>query len=289
MQLVVGRISADHLLIGVVFTAIVMVALPRLLQSPPLIGPDAFVFEYGGLLFAQGHSPYVTIWDVKPPGVYYLTGALALLAGGDPHVLHWLAVGVNAACVCVTLFAVMALVRTLTENVTAARSSAISLATYPALYMLPATGFRPKFAVLALTSTALYWYAAGRWRAALVAAVFAPTFWQPAVVVPVVLAVATFRTDRSSLPSVVGIGTGATVAVVAPVAMLTGLETLMTQTVIAPLAANEPFEPGRHILRGGYYLAFAAPIAFVGGLELLRRVREVRQLWLGVPFCAFAL
>ena len=265
------------------------IAIPRLLRPKPPIGPDAFMFEYGGWVLVNGGQPYVTFWDVKPPGVYYFTGILSLLSGGNMAVLHWLSVGVNCASVIVSCVLIIRTIGQLSDSYHGGLIGGVAFLAYPSVFALPATGFRPKFVVLAITAGSLYLYSRDRALASVTLATLAPAFWQLSAVLPLTLALFTISNRKSAALPIAYRSGIITAAVSIPIVAISGWTPVVAEVVIAPIIGSESFEPLRHVSRGRYYLRFAAPIAVLGGVELLWQAIDRENLWLLAPSVLFVL
>lgn len=71
--------------------AALAVTLTLALGVPTLIypfGPDQALFAYMGDQIAGGRALYVDVWDVKPPGIFWLYALFTRPAGLDPNVLR---------------------------------------------------------------------------------------------------------------------------------------------------------------------------------------------------------
>src|SRR5688572_30787584 len=51
-------------------------------------GPDQALFAYMGERIAHGAGLYVDVWDVKPPGIFWIYGAIDLIPGPQFRVLR---------------------------------------------------------------------------------------------------------------------------------------------------------------------------------------------------------
>ena len=267
---------------------IAVVALPRIVQQQPPIGPDAFIFEYGGWLIANGGKMYVTFWEIKPPGAWYITGALAFVTGDNMLLLHRLSVLVSAAGILVSVASLTASVHRVTDLPLAGLIAGISYLAYPTVYALPATGYRPKTTILAIAFGAWYLYLTDRPRVAFAVAMLAPALWQFGLVIPLTFGVVSLLKNRLCLLETVGIAGAITAVMVIPVVVTSGYRPVFVESILVPLTIRGSESIPNNILFGGVVLAFAAPIGFVGGLEALWRLRDREHLLVSIPFVWFA-
>src|SRR6266540_2677685 len=71
--------------------ALLAVALTITLGLPTLnfvYGPDQALFAYFGERIAHGAGLYVDVWDVKPPGIFWIYAVITRLPGPEFHVLR---------------------------------------------------------------------------------------------------------------------------------------------------------------------------------------------------------
>lgn len=74
--------------IVVVVLGVLFVLIPTSPINMPLAYRDSGVFLYTGQRILQGETPYLDVWDHKPPVIYYLN-ALGLLLGGGTRWGVW--------------------------------------------------------------------------------------------------------------------------------------------------------------------------------------------------------
>jgi hypothetical protein len=267
---------------------IAAVALPRVVQQRPPIGPDAFIFEYGGWLIANGGKMYVTFWEIKPPGPWYITGALAFVTGDNMLLLHRLSVLISAAGILASVASLTASVHRVTDLPLAGLIAGISYLAYPTVYALPATGYRPKTTILAVAFGAWYLYLIDRPRVAFAVAMLAPALWQFGLIIPLTFCAVGLLKDRLCLRETVGIAGAITAVTVVPVIITSGYRPMFIETILVPLTIRGSESVPSNILFGGVVLASAAPIGFIGGLEAIRRLRDREHLLVSIPFVWFA-
>jgi hypothetical protein len=126
---------------------VLLLMLPGLLFGP---GQDQGIFMVIGRGFLHGQTPYLDLWDHKPP-VIYLISALADLMPGDGWVWLWI---FSIAAVTATGY----LVWLMTNRVTAVIATVL-LASYPATQ---GGGMTETFATLA-AAAAFWWATRDRW------------------------------------------------------------------------------------------------------------------------------
>lgn len=142
--------------------AAVAVALTFALGVPTLIypfGPDQALFAYMGDQIASGRALYVDVWDVKPPGIFWLYALFTRPAGTDPNVLR----AADLLWTGATVAAIYGVGTTYWNRLAGASAAGL----YGAVYVT-ATGYwhtaQPdSFAVLPFMLALLAWELAGRW------------------------------------------------------------------------------------------------------------------------------
>gem|GEM_PF-1288330 len=148
--------------------ALAAVAVTLALGGPTLFfpyGPDQALFAYFGGQIAGGADLYVDLWDVKPPGIFWVYSVISLLPGPDFKVLRL----ADLLYTCLVVVAVYAVAATYWNRL----AGAVAGTLYGGTYII-ATGFwhtaQPdSFMVLPLMLALLTWERArgGGARAAL--------------------------------------------------------------------------------------------------------------------------
>lgn len=235
----------DHwlpVLLGGAVAVTVLGTVWQFAQDPFYVSPDSALFQHAGWYVSTGATPYVDFFDIKPPLVYAVTTVLAVLSGGDVHVLHVLSLTVAVAAVTagVTLTGVLA--HRLTGDGVAALAAGATVFVLPATYLYPYAGIRPKYAAFAFGVAALVLAVDDRPGWAGASAATATGFWQLGAPVALLVAATSYRRGgRRGLGRAVGGGAAVTAVVVLPF-VLAGLSTpLFVNVVLAPLYGVERY------------------------------------------------
>src|SRR5690348_13192964 len=75
-----GENKNKLLLVSLILTISFIVFIHLYLLIP---GTDAGIFMYGSMLITKGYSPYIYLWDDKPP-LIYLIGCVGFLLKANP-------------------------------------------------------------------------------------------------------------------------------------------------------------------------------------------------------------
>lgn len=216
-------------------------------SDPFHVSDDSALFQHAGWYLTQGATLYVDVWDLKPPLIYAVTTALAVVAGGNMAVLHLLSVAAAVAAVAGGVVTVGVLAHRLTGDPTAGLAAAGTMFVVPSVYLFPYAGVRPKYFAFLSAALALLFAVDDRPAASGAAAATAAGFWQlGAAVAPLVAAVGWQRTGRRGLARTLAGGLLVAAATVLPF-VLAGLTVpLFVETVLAPLYGVERYTlPGR--------------------------------------------
>lgn len=269
---------------------VVLQSIPNLynfsVNSPPIIGLDAIVFQYSGWYMTQGGVPYAGIWDIKPPFIHYVAAAVSAISGGDMFVLHTASVLLMGASFLLVSSLVFRIVIELTDNRRSAFLASLFLFTYPELYTFSARGLRPKMFVMLFALVSIWCLTRERFAMSALFGALAAGFWQFAIVFALVpTAYVIHRREWKSFTALL-VGTSALVAVaVAPLAYSGVTNQLVAEVIVGPFMASEELNYPLRILEAGYFLKFASIPLAIGGLGVLVAVREDaygRPLWLPI-------
>lgn len=116
----------------------------QFIDEPYHINKDSALFQHAGWYITQGATPYVDFWDLKPPLIYAVTTALALVADGDMHLLHLLSVALANAVVIAGVVLLGVLTHRLTDHGLASLVAGATMFVVPTVYFFPSAGLRPR-------------------------------------------------------------------------------------------------------------------------------------------------
>lgn len=183
----------------VAFSVAALVTTDPFFLSVPWLNGTSALFQHGGWYMTQGAIPYVDIWDVKPPLIYYLTALLAFISGGNMNLLHLLSGLTSAAAIVATIVLVATIVHRITDEDVAALAAGGVMLTLPYLYRYPIHGIRPKYFTLAFGAFALLLALRERFGPAGASAAIAAGFWQFGAIFFILVAGMAFRSDGQTL------------------------------------------------------------------------------------------
>lgn len=161
--------------------ALAVSVLYRYLQPRPSLTQDSALFLYSGQRFAAGDVPYRHVWDIKPPAIYELTGAVGLLVGGNPEAM-WLLTGaltVGAIAGTVALVSLLASAYGAGDELAALAGGLVF--SFPYLFDLAGLGIRPKYFAVFAGLAGLRYALRDRPLPAVALVTLAAAFWQIAI------------------------------------------------------------------------------------------------------------
>jgi hypothetical protein len=206
------------------------------LPETPSLAPDNLLFQYAGYQWVEGHPMYLAIWDLKPPGVFEASALLAVVAGGDPMVHHWLSVVTTNLLLVANVILIAKLTHSLTGRPGPALLAGFSLLASPAVVTYAMVGIYAEYYVIFLGLLSLWWIRTERYALSGFAGALATAFHPTAIVFPAIVLAAAAARRRPKLPSVVAAMAGATVVILLPVALSGALVPMLNQVVGGTIA-----------------------------------------------------
>lgn len=251
------------------FIALVILALLSLgisiyflafLMEPPLTSLDTSFYQHAGWLINQGYTPYVNIWDVKPPLHFELQALYGFFAGDSMHLLHWINVVFSGLALVVTVICTAVFVEDLTGSKIAALVAGLSLLAFPDLYIRASTGFRNKIYMLGFGSSSLLLQKRDEPFWSGLSSLLATGFWQFGVVFPVMCLLFSYRHGRSGYvrKTLLGILLGG-LLVLLPIFYWNAMGELLGQALLIPLILDE----SQGILERIFFLLTSLRMSFV--------------------------
>lgn len=258
---------ASLLLAQTLLLEVAMVVPNYLSLKRPAMWKEAMLFAYSGWSWAwRGRSPYLYVWDVKPPGIHELSALLSLLSLGNPHIHAVLNTLASVAAISGIIMLVGLLVFEFTQNSLAAYAAGTLPLAMPMFYQLPANGLRPKFFVLAFGLLALYWSLYDKWLRSGAVAALAASFWQLGIIFPILVGAAAVRKQKASAKQAFAGMAAATVAVLLPVVIAGPLvfESMLVQVLLSPFLTSESAAIGQRLTKAIGLLGPATPAVALG-------------------------
>ena len=243
--------------------------------------PDPATFMLGGELLSRGYSPYLYMFDVKPPAVY-LTTALTSLATGGPIQHYFVASLLTSLFAALTVLTAAGIVYHRTRSNAAAVAVGLSIFAYTRFLTLPVWGIYAKYYALAFGFLGIYAVLTDRPTLGVALSTLAAGYWQFALVFPVIAGVEVYRRGASlGKPFVAGAGVVA--VVVAPIVLLGGGRAMVEQVVLHSLSMSD--QSGGIVARIYKFrdiVPFAWPLYYGGLLATIYcLVRYRREWWVG--------
>ncbi len=236
---------------------------------------DSIIFEYIGWFLANGGRLYVDIWEVKPPLVYEVTGAIALVTGDAVVPYHWLLVTVTMVTAIAGTLLIGQVVFRVTDDPTAAVVAGLSPYTFPMFVWRGAVGFKPKYFVVLLGLLTVVAALRDRpWLSGVFGAA-SVGFWQLAVVFPAVAAGLLYQRGSRSDLNKLALGGGLTsILVLLPVVIWGALPEMIVETVLAPLIAGDSTAPVSRVWLAFRIVGLPTAVAVVGIYGVVRALVE---------------
>jgi hypothetical protein len=267
-------------------------ALVRFAVEPYHVSTDSALFQHAGWYIANGATPYVDFWDIKPPLIYAVTTGLALLSGGNMAVLHLLSVALASGAVVAGVTLVGVLTHRLTDHGPASVVAGATMFVLPTVYVFPSAGIRPKYFAFAFGIGALVLAVDDHPTKSGAAAAASAGFWQlGGLVALLAVGIGLQRGGPRAAGRTVGGGVAVAIAVVAPFVAADLAIPLFLETVLAPLYTVERYTVGGRILEFVIEVGYGAFLLPIGLYGWIRGVLEdaSRYWWVGVGGAAYLL
>lgn len=223
--------------------------LPNILLSGRIrLRGDGMIFSYFGYLMTRGYTPYIDMFDIKPPLVYEFGYVTTVLSGGDPYWQAVLSIVICGAAVVVIVALVGWIVYHETGNPTAAYAAGTVPLVIPRFYTYAATGFRPKYLTVMFGLLAITLLVRRRPFASGASSALAAGFWQFGILFPAVVLWSYKKRRREAGWTILGILVVTVVALV-PIALggSKALLAMIEQVILAPIISPEPTQLDRHL------------------------------------------
>lgn len=234
----------------------------------PTIATDPAFFQHTGWYVVNGGVPYADVWDVNPPVPFGIAAVLAVLSGGDMHVLHALALALTVLVAAGSVLLVAWVAYLVTGEDAAAVAAGLTMLVVPELFIRSPEGMRAQFYALFFGALAIALVLRDRpFLAGAVAALSAGSWQSGLAFAPLIVGMAYQRGHRDgALRAIAGGGVvaGIIVIVFAAAGAVVGM---VVQTVVAPLSAGSPYTLAERVY--GVLLVFGygsllIPVAMVG-------------------------
>jgi len=274
-----------RLVIGSIAAATVVLSAARVIviSDAPIIDIDAAFFQHAGWYVTQGATPYVDIWDIKPPLTIWTTTVLAVLSFGSMSGLHMMSTMIIALAFVVIAVLVSDITHRMTGDARAGLAAGISILVFPGFHYLAVRGFRPKYLAIVLGLAAIQLQAHDRQVSSGASAAASAGFVQQGIVFPLLVAgMAAQEADRGRterLGRTIGGMAAVTAVVVLPV-LVTGAFDPMLEQVVVPLGTSDRTPLLSIIGKGIVILGYAVVPVLVGVYGLIRAgVRDPAETW----------
>lgn len=249
---------------------------------------DAAIYHYGGLLLAKGYTPYLHMWDIKPPLIFLTTAAIALVAPGDGMIQVYLGQVLVAIYTTIAVAAVAAIVRRRRDSRHAALAAGLSVLTYPQFFTPMSTGIRAAHGAIAFAAVSLWAMETDRFRLAIGTATVAAGYWPVAVIAPIIV-LGEARRHGKRLLSLLGILGGVTAICVAPIAARGAFIPMVNEVLFGPIIKGEtggPLSHFRKLFRVANRTIFLWIVGGIGALHYVDVAVEQREILDGwwLPF-----
>lgn len=261
-------------------------SIVRVFLAPgrPTMALDSALFQHAGWYVTQGATPYVDIWDIKPPLVVETTTFLAVLSSGNMYHLHLLSVIATAAAGVGTVYLTAVLTYELTSNETSGFVAGLTVLTFAAFHYLPATGFRPRYFAMFFGLSAILLQLRGFHFASGAATAMGVGFTQHTIIFLLLTLglVVQERSRRNLVLALVGVLV-VTFAMVLPIVLLGAFVPMIVEVILVPLSVSESTGVTSILVkfaRGILNLGYASIPVLLGVYGLLRVApSKFRDTW----------
>jgi hypothetical protein len=257
----------------------------RFIIGPYHVNIDSALFQHAGWYVANGATPYVDFWDIKPPLIYAVTTLLAIASGGNMAVLHLLSVTLASGTVIVGVTLVGVLAHRLTGRARSGLVAGAMMFVLPTVYAFPSAGIRPKYFAFAFGVGALVLAVDDRPIASGIAAAVASGFWQlGGLIALLVVAIGLQRGGTRAMGRTVAGGGAVALVVVAPFVAANLTVPLFLETILAPLYTVEQYTIKGRLLEFVFEIGYGLLLLPVGlhGWARGVRVDPSTYWWVGV-------
>ena len=243
--------------------------------------PDPATFMLGGELLSRGYSPYLYMFDVKPPAIYLTTALTSLVTQGP--IQHYVVASLLASLfAALTVLAAAGIVYNRTRSNAAAIAVGLSVFAYTDFLALPVIGIYAKYFALGFGSLGLFAVLTDRPTLGVALATLAAGYWQFAVIFTLIAGIEVYYRG-ASLRGPVAAGVGVVAVVVAPIVLLGGGRAMIEQVVLHSLTmSDQSAGVVSRIYEFRGIVPFAWPL-FYGGLlaSVYYLVHYRREWWVG--------
>lgn len=223
------------------------------------IRPDNAIFFQGGVLLAKGYAPYLHMWDVKPPMIYYTTWALVTLFPGAPWMQFWAGVALsNLVAVSGALLAGLLVFRR-TDSHLALLATVSTIYGYVYFISITDTGLWTKHFAILFGLVSIWLSVSDHPIGSIVTASLSAAYWPFGAIFVVISFGMNIQRRYSAIRLVLALVL-TTCIVVLPIALRGGVEQMITQVVLYPLRMGSDATGFLHRV---WTLYEYAPIAFV--------------------------
>jgi hypothetical protein len=257
----------------------------------PPINIDAALFEHAGWYIRLGATPYVDIWDIKPPLGVETTALLALISFGNVYILHLLSVLVTTAAGTATVLLVGVLVHRLTGSRWVGLVGGLVMLTLPGFYSLASLGFRPRYLTMALGLLAIELMLRNRPFWAGVCGAAATGYFLMGAVFPLIVLLIWGQTRPGSLWRLLGGMSIATALALLPILAWGAMIPMLTEVLLVPLSTPEHLSISStlaRVLENVRFVSLLVPFGLYGLLRYGLR-RPWRWAWTALGGAWFAL
>ncbi|MFC7189083.1 DolP-mannose mannosyltransferase [Halocatena marina] len=237
----------------------------------PEINGDGLFFLFSGRSWVtNGVTPYRNLIDIKPPVTHEFAALIAVISGGDPFLMAFLADFTTSAAVVGIVVLVGQLAYQQARDPRAAYAAGTAVLFFPLYYSYP--GFRPKYFTVAFGLLSVWLLTREQPAGAGASAAVAAGFWQFGAIFPVlVLGQTAVRRDWSAtIRSLAGIVV-VVIVVILPIALagILAVGDMLEQVIFFPIIASEDMPLAVRIDKFVAILGPAVPAVIIGVLGAL--------------------
>jgi hypothetical protein len=252
--------------------------------NKPILNADSAFFQHAGWYMNQGAIPYIHIWDIKPPATYYTTAALARLSIDNMYTIHIFNVILMIISGILIVMFVGELINQITGDNLASVIGGISVLTFGGFHYLASQGFRPKYLAIAFGLFGIILqYRDHPAQSGLISALSAGYVQHAAIFSIITIGIAAQNNERTTIyKTFVGMLI-MTVFVIFPIYWFDASYQMVTQVILVPFVATEPFSFIEIIRRVGkllLYTGYGISIFIIGAYGFTKiSINNLIQRW----------
>lgn len=254
---------------------------------PYPLDSDAALFQHAGWYIINGATPYVDIWDIKPPLTFYTTILFAYLSLRNVVLLHFFSIIFTSLMGVYIVYLVGVITYEITEDTFSSLMAGISPLTVAGFHYLPSLGFRPKYFAIAFGLLGVLFQLRNKPLLSGIFAAGGAGFIQHAIIFAISSLLIAGKYEYKRIVRTLGGMFLITILSIFPILVFGDIKTMLVEVIVAPVSTSEPtgvFEIVRNFGKGLVYTGYSSIVIVVGilGIILGTVKQSSKYLWVSV-------